>query len=173
MRRFIISESEKKYIKQLYQLNEIDSKQNLLNIYHALAGSYRKSNRLEEAYSMLFKYASLKDSLFSKESIEKIEEIQTKYETEKKEQEIALLNNTNALKELEINKNKIEISKQNQEKVIIALALLFFIGISIVVFRSYRITKKSKEIITLQKKEIELQKNEVDEKQKEIVDSIT
>jgi murein DD-endopeptidase MepM/ murein hydrolase activator NlpD len=27
MRRFIISESEKKYIKQLYQLNEIDSKQ--------------------------------------------------------------------------------------------------------------------------------------------------
>ncbi len=171
--------NDKKYVKAIEYLNkglavanEIDSKQNLLNIYHALAGSYRRSNRLEEAYSMLFKYASLKDSLFNKESIEKIEEIQTKYETEKKEQEIALLNNTNALKELEINKNKIEISKQNQEKVIIALALLFFIGISIVVFRSYRITKKSKEIITLQKKEIELQKNEVDEKQKEIVDSI-
>jgi serine phosphatase RsbU (regulator of sigma subunit) len=171
--------NDKKYSKAIEYLNkgltvanEIDSKQNLLNIYHALAGSYRKSNRLEEAYSMLFKYASLKDSLFNKESIEKIEEIQTKYETEKKEQEIVLLNNTNALKELEINKNKIEISKQNQEKVIIALALLFFIGISLVVFRSYRITKKSKEIITLQKKEIELQKNEVDEKQKEIVDSI-
>ena len=171
--------NDKKYAKAIEYLNkglavanEIDSKQNLLNIYHALAGTYRRSNRLEEAYSMLFKYASLKDSLFNKESIEKIEEIQTKYETEKKEQEIALLNNTNALKELEINKNKIEISKQNQEKVFIALALLFFIGISIAVFRSYRITKKSKETITLQKKEIELQKNEVDEKQKEIVDSI-
>lgn len=171
--------NDKKYVKAIEYLNkglnvanEIDSKQNLLNIYQALAGSYRKSNRLEEAYSMLFKYASLKDSLFNKESIEKIEEIQTKYETEKKEQEIALLNNTNALKELEINKNKIEISKQNQEKIIIVLALLFFIGISVVVFRSYRITKKSKEIITLQKKEIELQKHEVDEKQKEIVDSI-
>ena len=171
--------NEKKYAKAIEYLNkglavanEIDSKQNLVNIYHALAGSHRRLNHREEAYSMLFKYASLKDSLFNKESIEKIEEIQTKYETEKKEQEIILLNNTNALKELEINKNKIEISKQNQEKVIIALALLFFIGISVVVFRSYRITKKSKEIITLQKKEIELQKNEVDEKQKEIVDSI-
>lgn len=171
--------NDKKYVKAIEYLNkglavanEIDSKQNLITIYHALAGSYRKLNRLKEAYSMLFKYSSLKDSLFNKESIEKIEEIQTKYETEKKEQEIALLNNTNALKELEINNNKIEISKQNQEKVIIVLVLLFFIGISIVVFRSYRITKKSKEIITLQKKEIELQKSEVDEKQKEIVDSI-
>ena len=84
--------------------------------------------------------------------------MQTKYETEKKEKEIVLLNNTNALKELQINKSKIEITKQNQEKIIILLGLVFFIGISIVVFRSYRITKKSKEIIIRGNDEMTLNK---------------
>lgn len=171
--------NKQNYSKALENLNkslelaiEMNSKENLPNIYKLIAGCYKKQNNLPKAFDALSKYAELKDSLFNKESIEKIEEIQTKYETEKKEQEIKLLNTTNSLKEIEIEKNKVEIGKQNQQKILIALALAFFIVVSGVVFRSYRVTKKSKEIIYIQKKEIEIKKNEVDEKQKEIVDSI-
>lgn len=171
--------NEKKYEKAIEALQkglligeEIDTKQNLLNIYHALAGCYHKLNKNKEAYSYIYKYSSLKDSLFNKESLEKIEEIQTKYETEKKEQEIIMLNNTNSIKELEIKKNKAEISKQNQQKLIIVFVLIFVIIIGVIIYKNYLKTKKAKEIISYQKKEIEHQRNEVIEKQKEIVDSI-
>ncbi len=171
--------NKKNYVKALEYLNkslqmaiEIDSKENLPHLYKMIAGCYKKQGDLNKAFDALKKYAELKDSLFNKESIEKIEEIQTKYETEKKEQEILLLNNTNALKGAEIKRNKAEISKQNQQKIIIALVLGFFILVSVIVFRSYRMAKRAKEIIVIQKKEIEAQKNVVDEKQKEIVDSI-
>lgn len=174
-----VNMNEKKYEKAIMFLNkgleiaqEIDSKQNLLNLYHSLAGCYKKTNRLKQALEMQEKYSILKDTLFSQQSIERIEEIQTKYETEKKEQEILLLNNTNSLKELEISKNRTEISKQNQEKIIIALALAFFVIVSIIAIRSYQLTKKAKEIISEQKKEVEHQKNLVEEHQRETISSI-
>lgn len=171
--------NKKNYIKALEYLDksltmaiEINSKENLPNLYKMIAGCYKKQGQTLKAFDALSKYAELKDSLFNKESIEKIEEIQTKYETEKKEQEIVLLNSTNALKGAEIRKNRAEISKQNQQKIIIGLILVFFILVSVVIFRSYRMAKRAKEIIEIQKKKIEVQKNIVDEKQKEIVDSI-
>jgi hypothetical protein len=44
--------------------------------------------------------------------------------------------------------------------------------VAFLIFRSYRIKKKSNEIITQQKFEVEKQKELVEEKQKEILDSI-
>ncbi len=64
---------------------------------HALKGSYF------EAYSNQVSFSALSDSLINNEKVKKIAEMQTKYETEKKESEIVLLNVQNKTKLVERN----------------------------------------------------------------------
>ena len=60
-------------------------------IYDQLRQSYINLNKHEEAYSYLSKFGKLNDSLMSVEKISAINELEVKYQTEKKEQEIKLL----------------------------------------------------------------------------------
>lgn len=126
----------------------------------------------KKAVSYLLLYKDLKDSLLSSENQEQINELQTRYQTEKKDQENKLLAARNKLSEETI---------RNQNIVTwflaggVALALLLILA----VYRSYRLKKKDNIIIRAQKQEVELknsiiehQKAIVEEKQKEILDSI-
>ncbi len=57
-----------------------------------ISGAYAKINDFENAYKYHIKYSSANDSIFNKEMAENINELQTKYETKEKEQQIALQN---------------------------------------------------------------------------------
>lgn len=61
-------------------------------IYLNLAGVYSKMNRYKEAFESLGNYHAYKDSLVNEENTRYIQSLQTQYETEQKEKEIALLN---------------------------------------------------------------------------------
>ncbi len=71
----------------------------LSNVYLAL-GDYLKSLNTYK------KYVELKDSLVSENNMKQITEIQTQYETEKKEQQIQLLNKDANLKDIQIKQQK-------------------------------------------------------------------
>ncbi|MFT6867770.1 MAG: two-component system NarL family sensor kinase [Cyclobacteriaceae bacterium] len=58
--------------------------------YDMLRQSYLQMNNHKMAYESFEKSAAIKDSLFSSEKTKSLQELQTKYETEKKEQQIAL-----------------------------------------------------------------------------------
>lgn len=60
--------------------------------YLNLAGLYSKTGHYKDAYESLEKYHIYKDSLVNDENTRFIQDMQIRYETEKKEQEIALLN---------------------------------------------------------------------------------
>ncbi len=60
--------------------------------YLNLAGLYSKTGHYKEAYESLERYHIYKDSLVNEENTRYIQDMQVQYETEKKEQEIALLN---------------------------------------------------------------------------------
>ncbi|WP_317897929.1 tetratricopeptide repeat-containing sensor histidine kinase [Aurantibacillus circumpalustris] len=64
----------------------------LLSESHSILGNYRR------AYETHVKYSKLNESLLNKEKIKQIAEVRTKYETEKKEQQITLLNEQNKSK---------------------------------------------------------------------------
>lgn len=118
-------------------------------------------------------YLRLKDSLLSNENINIVQNLNVKYETEKKE--------------LQIKSQSFEIEtkeKQNKQKSLIilfgALALGVTVFFAVLAFINYRKTKKANLIIENQKAEVETkneeishQKELVEEKQKEIIDSIT
>lgn len=77
----------------------------LQNIYSMKKIRYallQKTSRFEEASRMADQLFDLKDSMLTLQKREQVYELETKFETEKKQQEIALLTSRNALREKEI-----------------------------------------------------------------------
>ncbi|MEM8894469.1 MAG: tetratricopeptide repeat protein [Bacteroidota bacterium] len=65
--------------------------------YKGLAESYAALNQHQKAYEVQRKLIAISDTLFNQEKFDALADAQTKYETEKKEQEIELLNTQNEL----------------------------------------------------------------------------
>ena len=76
-------------------------------VYLNLAGVYSKLGRYKEAFESLGTYHDYKDSLVNEENTRYIQSLQAKYETEKKEQEIALLNRENDAQILRLQQHRL------------------------------------------------------------------
>ena len=76
----------------------------IIQPYTWLVDIYSKKGDYKNAYEYLSKLKSINDSLISKEKIKSISEIQGKYEIEKREKQIKILEQDNKLKELEMQK---------------------------------------------------------------------
>jgi tetratricopeptide (TPR) repeat protein len=66
---------------------------------------YEKESRMGEAYSALKIYMEIKDSLTAYQRNKELREIQARYETEKKDEQILVLSQANELQELKIRQN--------------------------------------------------------------------
>src|SRR3972149_3319628 len=95
--------------KGLFIAKEMDSKQDLKDGYKNLSDGYEGSNDFKNAYEFHKLYADMKDSLLNEESSKQITEMQTKYETEKKEQQITLLNKDKELQDAQLSRPTIII----------------------------------------------------------------
>lgn len=144
----------------------------LSDLYFNQSDLYEKLGDYKKAFEYNRLYTQSKDSLFKIESTEKLLELETQYETEKKE--------------LQIKNQSFEIEaqeKQNKQKsLIILFGTLALVGtgfFAAMAFINFKKAKKANIIIENQKMEVELkneevthQKDLVEEKQKEIIDSI-
>ncbi len=137
----------------------------LTNLYDAL-GDFEKSTAY---YREVIN--SMEETL-ADENTRAINELSTKYETEKKQQQIQLLTQDKQLKEQTIEKDR-------YIKIFTAVVAVLLLLLS--VFFIYRFTEKKKDnnllqeknaAIASQKNEIEKQKEELQHKNKEITDSI-
>lgn len=160
-----IPKSKLYLLKSLHFAKEVQSKpimqQNYLNLSQcdSALGNYK------DAYEFYKLFTVIKDSVFNTETAEKTAELQTRYESEKKEKEIELLK-----KDGEIQHANLKQQKLLTYSVISGLLLMAFIAIF--VYRSLHITRKQKHIIEIAKDQISEQKKKVEEHQKEIIDSI-
>jgi len=134
-------------------------------LYHELSQLYNSTKDYASAYSFHQRYASLKDTLLNESSNKQITEMSTKYETEKKDKEILLLNKDKALKEVELEKQKAESSRQALQRNAVIAGLILVSLFSIIIYRGYRQKQKINKVIALQKAMVE-------EKNKDITDSI-
>lgn len=166
------AEAEKLYKQALELEREFPYPQARLSANYGLFLMNDSIKNYKEAVHYLLTYKNLKDSVLNTENQEQINELETKYQTDKKEQENKLLQAKNDLSEETI---------KNQQKIALYLVcgIALTMVLAIVVYRSYRLKKRDNAIITAQKNEMEMknaiiehQKNLVEEKQKEIIDSI-
>ena len=140
----------------------IGIKRQIIEANKELARSYYKLHKFKEAYDYFNIYANLKDSILSENTQKQIAEMQTKYETEKKEADIKLLNADKALQEKEI---------RQQRMVIIGFVVGFVLILifSIIIYKQYRDKRRANILLAQQKEEISMQRDEI-EKQKEIAE---
>lgn len=136
--------------------------------YEKLYKSYMKIDNSVKAIKYAEKYIIAKDSLFSEQKQKAIIDLQTKYETDKKELEIHLLNT-----EKELINTKLEQSDSKRKMQMITIYLLIIGFVSIIVFiiiilKFYRQTKRTNNKLVGQNSIILKQKEEKEVLLKEI-----
>ncbi len=104
---------QKKYNLALKYLNESEKKSEKIKLVSEYYDIYLEKSELYEAMhdyqnSLKYyqKYSAVKDTIFNKEKNKQITEIETKYQTEKKEKEIVQLSDENSKQKLTILKNR-------------------------------------------------------------------
>jgi tetratricopeptide (TPR) repeat protein len=120
-------------------------------IYELKSSIHNELKQTDQAFYYYKKSIQVKDSLFSIQNSNNINELQTKFQTSEKEKAIELLN----------------VEKENERKfrnVLLTAFIVALVLIAMIVFVLIKINKA--------RKEIEFQKRIVDQKQKEVMDSI-
>ena len=112
---------------------------------------YEKINQFESSIKFLKMHYAATDSLFSQEKVKVIEELQTKYETEKKEVEIASLSQKATIQALEI--------QQKNQAIVIGLVVLLFGSVIIYFIYRQRSLKKQQSQIELEQRFLRSQLN--------------
>lgn len=151
-------EAEVNLTKALKIADELGSRENTKTCCEILSKINFSMQNYKMAYVYLEKYSTVKDSLINTETFKQIAEMNTKYETDKKENQIVLL---------EKDKEKQEIETKKQKVIMYAVSggLCLVLFLALFIFRGYRQKKIAHNIISKQK-------HLVEEKQKEIIDSI-
>lgn len=133
-----------KYSKFRNTLNS----ENRLKIYNELSNAFREQNDFKNALSYSRKYYALKDSLQKENIIDNINNLNIKYETEKKEKENLQLKQQNFVSE----------TKRKQSQNLFYGALLILISGGIIAYLNLKNSKR-KRLLAEQQKELETQKN--------------
>ncbi|MGZ4042865.1 MAG: tetratricopeptide repeat protein [Bacteroidia bacterium] len=145
--------------KSIDALDDIKSAYSVASMAYSNAGDYKK------AYEYQSSFVELNDSSQNEKNSRIVTEMNTKYETEKKEKENQLLQAQNELSTATIRQQKI-ITYLVIGGLLVTVVLAFFI------FKGLKKQRQANSIISKQKLEVEQQKDLVEEKQKEIIDSI-
>lgn len=151
--------------KGLKVAEEIQHKHYIKEAYGKLADVYYEMKNFEKAFEYQQLYGLIKDTLYNEQSAKKMAELETIYQSEKKEKEIQIKNLMLSEQDSEIKSQRITILAS------IGGGLLVFI-LAIAIFRAYTQKQKANLLLKKQKFEIELQKQIIEEKNRNITDSI-
>lgn len=126
----------KYFNKGIGLIEKTDREEMLMEYYEEIETVYHQQGKTDAAYDHLKKYLDLYKKIQNSARLEAIEELQTKYETEKKEQEIELLNSRNAIAE-------VQLSTRNRTLVILGIGLL---ALAALLFWALRLNKRLKKV---------------------------
>ncbi|MBI4931088.1 MAG: tetratricopeptide repeat protein [Bacteroidetes bacterium] len=157
-----LKDAKEYQLKSLGLAKEINAKPAMMSAYIALSVCDSAMENFKEAYQYHKLYSQIKDSVFNEESNLQMTEMQTRYETEKKQKEIELLN-----KEKE-NQEALTASESKRQKIILLFVfcgLVVSLVFAFILFRGYK--QKQKINIALEEKN-----KIIEEKNKDITASI-
>ncbi|MCX7862070.1 MAG: tetratricopeptide repeat protein [Bacteroidales bacterium] len=150
------------YGNECLKLSKLINKPDLiLKAKGILAQSYFQLKQYENSAKIYEQYIVLKDSIYKADFEKNIAEMATKYEVEKKENELIKKNLTIEKQEKE---NKIQRLLNN----LFLLGIFSLFVISALIFRSYKQKKKANAIIVSKNKQLELANEEISNQKKEI-----
>ncbi len=153
------------YLKSLKLAKKTGYKEELQFVYEDMSKAYEKLGEYNKALDSYRKHTQYKDSVFSEKSQKVINELQVKYQTAKKEQELERQKTENERQKVE---NALQLSKIQQQKMAIILFICMFMLIGGFVFLLFRQNKKIKNVNV----QLEQKNHLITEQKREITDSI-
>ncbi len=157
--------AEEYYLKSLAISRRILNKNQQMLNFQALANIFGKGRQFEKAFGYMSSYAFLKDTILAEERNKAIAEMQTKYDSEKKEQENVIL------KEQTINQELVN-SRQRLILLAVSAVAILIVIFSFYIYRSYQQKKKANVVLAEKNVVIEQKSRIVEEQNKDIKDSI-
>jgi signal transduction histidine kinase len=142
------------YKKSFDLAQKLDLKEEKLNMYNNYSELYKSIGKFNIALDYLEKYISLNDSIYNENSSKQIAEMQTKYDSEKKEKENELLRKNNEIQSLTIAR---QTTLRNS---FIALSLLVLL-LAMILYSRFKIKKDANEKLFQKNNLIEEQKEEL------------
>jgi serine phosphatase RsbU (regulator of sigma subunit) len=142
-----------------------NSKSQIMSAHSTLALVFYKNKNYQKAYDHFKISYDLKDTIYSTSSSEQIAEMQTKYDTEKKEAENLLLVAEQKL-------DRAEIKQKNTQQNLLLLVMLLILFVVVYVVYSLQQKKRTNKLLLIKNDEIITQKEIIEEKNKDITDSI-
>ncbi|MFN8345104.1 MAG: tetratricopeptide repeat protein [Spirosomataceae bacterium] len=97
-----VSEAQKTAQEAIVLAEEVNDRDVLSKLYNTLTKSYEKQKDFSKALVYQQRKAKMQDSILNEKSLAKIQELQIRYETEKKEHQIRELHRLNQIQALEI-----------------------------------------------------------------------
>lgn len=138
-----ISKQRKSYHQALEYLNEsetlaqeVQNPSEFYELYLAKSELYAELNDYRNAYINYLAYTSIKDSVFTQQKHEQINELQTKYETEQKEKELEQ-------KEFKIQGQIAELKQQRTLRNFLFLILTLILVVLVILYRFYIIKRNA------------------------------
>ncbi|MGZ4089948.1 MAG: tetratricopeptide repeat protein, partial [Bacteroidia bacterium] len=155
------------YKKAMDAALKIETKQllNRAEITQSMAFAYSGLGDFKTAFNLLLEHRKLNDSLSNLSNSEYLHSLETQYQTEKKEKEIALLNADKKIQDEEL------LRKKAQGKTLIIICILGLI-IAVVSVFAFLNKRKTSKLLGKQVNEINYQNSVIKEKNKDITDSI-
>ncbi|MBL4752259.1 MAG: tetratricopeptide repeat protein [Flavobacteriales bacterium] len=161
-----------KYYKGIQYLEEalkyakaLKSKTITKDIYLEFSKCYEAMRDFELSLIYYNRYSNIKDSIISEESIRQIADMQTKYNTEKKERELQI-------SELELTNNRAELRTSNLIVASLAFGLVLIVALSAFVYKNFRQKKKANLLLETKNLAITKQSSIIESRNKKITDSI-
>ena len=127
---------------------EINSLDELKDIYLGMSTAYSNLNRYDKAFHYQSLYTDMKDTLYNIETDKKLTRMEFDFNLQKKEGEISLLTKDKTLKEL-------ELKRQKQAKYALLVGLVLLFAIAWIIYRNYRAKVKINQVLDYQKDQIE------------------
>ncbi|MGK7394679.1 MAG: tetratricopeptide repeat-containing sensor histidine kinase [Candidatus Cyclobacteriaceae bacterium M3_2C_046] len=131
--------------------DQIGARPELRDGYYYASQAYAGSGNYQLAYQYQQKYIEVKDSILNEETTRQINELQARYETEKKEQEIQLLYQDGLIQQAELLQQRTLKNTFIGGSVLLILVIILIIG-------NYRQKLRSRELLALKNEEINRQK---------------
>ena len=124
------------------------------NGYQAVSEAYEGLKQFEPALLYMQKYIDLKEKILNENNLKQVNELQAKYESDKQEQKIEMLNVKDNLQSAQLAKSKVVIYA-------ISFGIFLLIILATLIFRNNRVKKRTLEMISSIRDKLELKNQEI------------
>lgn len=143
----------------------ISANEHIIQSYRGLSKAYKKSGNYKQALEFHELFKQLNDSIYNLESSRQITEMQARFDSEKKEQEIAILTKDKKIQDDELNRQTL-ISEA-----FVSIGILMLL-LAVAAIWGYSQKKKINRELGVKNKKIEMAYNIIEHQHKDIKDSI-